>query len=314
MVQLYLPLYPYYPVKLRVKSWAFAIAFVLLALGFALGFLAASLQTLFSFEPQVPTVKLTSESAAYETLASFARAPGQAASSSSGAAYSLPEGRKVAVEGYVRLRVGEGEVKAVASKLSGIAERLGGYVGEMSVWESGGYVILKVPYDRYSEALEEIEKLGEAVEVRTVASDVTEQYVDLSARLNASRALERRLLEILAQAKNVDEMLKVEDYLARVRADIERYEAQLKNLERRVQFSTIYVQIEAPPKEVKPFIQFPKFDVTPALARALGLLYSVIYALITAAIGLSPLAALGAAGYLVYRKLRVNKQQEMGSE
>ena len=292
-----------------MKFWAFAIAFVSLALGLALGFLAASLQPLYSFEPQVSTVKPTSESATYAPLANFARTPGQAASSSSETTYSLPEGRKVVVEGYVRLRVGEGEVKTVANKLSGIAERLGGYIGEMSVWESGGYVILKVPYDRHSEALEEVEKMGEVVEVRTVASDVTEQYVDLSARLNASRALERRLLEMLAQAKNVEEMLKVEDYLARVRADIERYEAQLKNLERRVRFSTIYVQIEAPPKEVKPFIQFPTFDVMPALARALGLLYSVIYALITAAIGLSPLAALGVTGYLVYRKLRANTQQ-----
>ena len=312
-MQLYLPLCPYHPVKLGVKSWAFAIALASLALGFALGFLAAGLQPSYSFEPQVSTVKPASESATYAPLATSARTPGQAVSSGAEPTYSLPEGRKVVVEGYARLRVGEGEVKTVADQLSAIAERLGGYIGEMSVWESGGFVILKVPYDRYSEALEEVKRLGEAVEVRTVASDVTEQYVDLSARLNASKALERRLLEILAQAKNVDEMLKVEEYLARVRADIERYEAQLKNLERRVQFSTIYVQIEAPQKEVKPLVQFPTFDIVPALARALGLLYSVIYALVTVVIGFSPLAALGAAGYLVYRKLRANTQQKQQS-
>lgn len=313
-MQLYLPLYSYYPVKLRVKSWAFAIALVSLATGFALGFLAASMQPLYSFEPQVSTVKPALERASYTPQAASARTPSQAVSGASEPAYSFPEGRKVVVEGYVRLRVGEGELKTIANRLSAIAERFGGYIGEMSVWESGGYAILKVPNDRYSEALEEVKKLGEAVEVRTVASDVTEQYVDLSARLNASKALERRLLEILSQAKNVEEMLKVEEYLARVRADIERYETQLKNLERRVQFSTIYVQIEAPPKEVKPFIQFPQFDAMPALARALGLLYSVIYALITAFIGLSPLAALGATSYLVYRKLRANTQRKQQNQ
>ena len=292
-----------------MKLWrVFAITLASLVLGFALGFLAASLQPLYGFEERAPAVKPASESAAYTLQA--ARALGRAVSGSSEPAYSLPEGRKVAVEGYVRLRVGEGEVETVADRLSAIAERFGGYVGEMGVWESGGYAILRIPSDRYGEALEEVKKLGEAVEVRTVAVDVTERYVDLSARLNASRALERRLLEMLSQARNVEEMLRVEEYLARVRADVERYEAQLRNLERRVQFSTIHVQIEAPPKEVKPLVRFPTFDVLPALAGALGLLYSVIYALITAVIGLSPLAALGATGYLAYRKVRANARQK----
>lgn len=296
-----------------VVSRTFAVALVSLALGLVLGSLAVQPQLWYSFGAQVSPVEPAAESALKEPAVP-AHATGQTGSERSEPAFTLPEGRKVAVEGFVRLRVGEGEVKTVASRLSVVAERLNGYIGEMSVWESGGYVILKVPYDRYNEALEEVKGLGDAVEVRTVASDVTEQYVDLSARLNASKALERRLLEMLSQARDVEEMLKVEEHLARVRAEIEWYEAQLKNLERRVQFSTLYVQIEAPQKEVKPLVQFPTFDAMPALARALALLYSVIYALITAVIGLSPLAALGATGYLAYRKLKAKPQAERQSE
>ncbi|MEM4030312.1 MAG: DUF4349 domain-containing protein [Thermofilaceae archaeon] len=239
----------------------------------------------------------------YSTLASKG-ASESLGSGGSGVSYSIPEGRKVILEGFVRLRVGEGAVKRVAEELAGAALMLGGYVGETNVREDGGYAVLRVPSERFDEALEEVKKLGEVVELRTFARDVTEDYVDLKARLNASLALEQRLLQMLERAKNVEEMLKVEEYLWRVRAQIEVYTAQLKNLERMIEYSTIYVYIEAPPKEVKPIIQFPTFDPTPAVANALSLLFSIVYAIITALIGLSPLAIVGAAGFLGYKRMR----------
>lgn len=230
--------------------------------------------------------------------------------SSTGPTFTIPEGRKITLEGSVRLRVGEGAVERTAEELAKVAVRLGGYTGETNVREDWGYVVLRVPSERFDEALEEVKKLGTTVEVTTSARDVTEQYVDLSARLNTSKALEQRLLRLLEQARNVEEMLKVEEYLSRVRAEIEMYTAQLKNLERVIQYSTLYVYLEAPPKEVKPIVQFPTFDPLPAVADAVRLLYSVIYALITALIGLSPLAAIGVASYLGYRKLKGQKQSK----
>ncbi|MCS7105008.1 MAG: DUF4349 domain-containing protein [Thermofilaceae archaeon] len=224
--------------------------------------------------------------------------------------FTIPEGRKITLEGFVRLRVGEGAVERTAEELAKVAVRLGGYTGETNVREDWGYVVLRVPSERFDEALEEVKKLGTTVEVTTSARDVTEQYVDLSARLNTSKTLEQRLLRMLEQARNVEEMLKVEEYLSRVRAEIEMYTAQLKNLERMIQYSTLYVYLEAPPKEVKPIVQFPTFDPLPAVANAVKLLYSVIYTLITALIGLSPLAAIGVAGYLGYRKLKGQKQSK----
>jgi len=285
-----------------------ALAVLALALGLALGLSAASLLQRYRSEAPPANVATATTYEAQpargtDVASPYAGIARQAVSQSSEPAYALPEGRMVAVEGYVRLRVRKGEAGMVAAQLSALAERVGGYVGEMSVGEAGGYVVLRIPSERYSEALEEAKKLGEVVEVRTVAVDVTDQWVDLAARLNASRTLERRLLQLLSQAKSIDEVLRVEDYLARVRADIERYEAQLKSLERRVRFSTlrVYIEVDA--------VQFPQLNVLQAIASALGLLYSVIYALVAAAIGLSPLAALGAGGYLLYRKQRASSRQ-----
>ncbi|MEM1509611.1 MAG: DUF4349 domain-containing protein [Thermofilaceae archaeon] len=221
----------------------------------------------------------------------------------SGMSYSLPEGRKVIMEGYVRLRVGGIEdVSRVAERASRLADAFGGYVGEMYVGEDYAVVLLKVPQEKFNKTLEELKKLASVIEVSTTARDVTEQYIDLEARLKALRAQEERLLQLLSQAKTVEELLKVEDYLTRVRSNIEWYEAQLKNLERSVQFSSIRVHIEAPPKEIKPIVTFPSFDPMPALASALGLLYSVIYGTIILLIGFSPLMLAGVFGYLAYTK------------
>jgi len=84
----------------------------------------------------------------------------------------------------------------------------------------------------------------------------------------------------------------------------EALEAQLRNLERAVQYSKIRVQVEAPPKEVRPIVTFPSFDPHPALASALALLYSAVYALIAAAVVLAPFATLGAGAHLGYRRVR----------
>lgn len=165
-------------------------------------------------------------------------------------------------------------------------------------------MLLRVPQEKFNKTLEELKKLASVVEVSTTARDVAEQYIDLGARLKALRAQEERLLQLLQQAKTVEGLLKVGDYLTRVRSSIEWHEAQLKNLERGVQFSSVRVYIEAPPREVKPIVAFPSFDPTPALASALGLLYSAIYGAIVLLIGLSPLTLAGASGHLAYTKLK----------
>ena len=228
---------------------------------------------------------------------------------SSSPSYSFPAGRKVVMDGYVRLRVGEGEVEVIAEKAGQLAVSLGGYVGEMRVKEDSAFLLLRVPYDKFYEALEELRKLGTAVEVQTSARDVTDQYVNLEARLKVLKEEEQRLLQLLDRAESVKEVLEVEDYLSRVRTEIERYEAMLKNLERSIQYSSIRVYVEAPPKEPKPIIVFPKFDPLPAFATALGLLYAVIYGLIIITVGLSPLLLLGGAGYFAYTRVLKKKFQ-----
>lgn len=81
--------------------------------------------------------------------------------------------------------------------------------------------------------------------------DVTEQYVDIEARIKVYKAEEESLLEILKQADNVTDLISVKERLADVRAQIESYTAQLKSLENQTDYSTITLTVTEVEREVE---------------------------------------------------------------
>ena len=71
--------------------------------------------------------------------------------------------------------------------------------------------------------------------------DVTEEFIDVEARLNAKKELEKRYLELLKQARNVKEMLEIERELSSIREEIEAKQGRLKYLQSQVSMSTVHV-------------------------------------------------------------------------
>ena len=71
--------------------------------------------------------------------------------------------------------------------------------------------------------------------------DVTEEFVDIEARLVAKKELEKRYLELLKQAKNVKEMLEIERELSAIREEIEARQGRLKYLQSQVSMSTVHL-------------------------------------------------------------------------
>jgi hypothetical protein len=115
--------------------------------------------------------------------------------------------------------------------------------------DAGGYlsvrgdnvVTIRVPRDRFEEALGRIEKLGDVTHRDIKAEDVTDQYVDLEARLKNAYAVRDRLKELLDKAV-VKEALDIERELGRITEQIEVMEGKLKLLRDQIAFSTITVQ------------------------------------------------------------------------
>lgn len=74
------------------------------------------------------------------------------------------------------------------------------------------------------------------------AQDVTQEYIDIEARLKAKKKLENRYIELLAKATKITEMLAIEAQLSAIREEIESKEGQLKYLQNQVSLSTVTLE------------------------------------------------------------------------
>lgn len=121
-------------------------------------------------------------------------------------------------------------------------------VSNVSVDSNGrrnGNYTLRVPQGQLQAFVKEISSTPDViVRQRNIsAQDVTEEYVDINARLENMQRHEMRLREILAKANTVDEILKVEKELAAVRTQIESVTARLKTMTSRIEMSTVNLRI-----------------------------------------------------------------------
>lgn len=138
---------------------------------------------------------------------------------------------------------------AVAEEARAIAADLKGDVLNLQQTGAGdnrsARVTLRVPADRFEDALARVRALKAEVASSSVdTKDVTEQFVDLSARLTSKQREEQQYLSLLSNARSVDDTLKVSQALAAARTEIERLTGQLNALRGRIDYSTITLTID----------------------------------------------------------------------
>jgi hypothetical protein len=100
--------------------------------------------------------------------------------------------------------------------------------------------IIRVPASHFEELVTKIEALAIKIENKNINSqDVTEEFIDIEARLKTKKDLENRYREILKQAKTVAEIISIESQIANVRGEIESMEGRLNFLKSQVSLSTL---------------------------------------------------------------------------
>jgi hypothetical protein len=141
------------------------------------------------------------------------------------------------------------------TKINAIAQSKGGFVVESQQSSSDVKtttrdvvtMTVRVPSARFNEALDEIRKTASRVIVENVkGEDVTEEFIDIEARLKTERALEQQFLEIMKQAKSVADALNVQRQLAQVRGEIEKIEGRKRFLENQSSLSTVKIRLQTP--------------------------------------------------------------------
>jgi hypothetical protein len=134
-------------------------------------------------------------------------------------------------------------------KLDQLLKAAGGYVDSTNVQHYQGHVssatlVLRIPQDAFGQLVPKLKELGEIASESTNAEDITDQYVDIAARLASAKTLEKRLLELAADRNSgVEALLAVERELARVRGEIESYEGRMRQWNDQIAMSTLTLGI-----------------------------------------------------------------------
>ena len=118
------------------------------------------------------------------------------------------------------------------------------------------YLTMRVPSAKFNSIMDALPTLGNVPYSNIYSDNITSQYYDLEARLNATKVQEARMLELLEKAETVSEVITIENKLTDLRASIERMQSTMNNWDRSVNYSTISISVE----EVK---EYTPEDVVP---------------------------------------------------
>ncbi|WP_157334339.1 DUF4349 domain-containing protein [Paenibacillus lutrae] len=112
--------------------------------------------------------------------------------------------------------------------------------------EIGGNFTIKVASGEFNSLLDAMEKMNPAKQRNVTSQDVTEEYVDLAARLKAKEVVETRLLSFMEKATKTDELLAFSTELGKVQEEIERIKGRMRFLDQNVELSTIELRMYQP--------------------------------------------------------------------
>ncbi len=163
---------------------------------------------------------------------------------------ALVASRKLIRTGQLTIEIGK--YASAAEAAIRIATQHGGYVADSRVSRSDsgrqrGTLVLRIPTERFPEALKSLKELG-TVKVENVSSqDVTKAYADLETRLKVKRETLERLRDILRrQTGKLSDVLEVEREIARVTEEIEQMEGERRYYDQQVALSTLTVELFEP--------------------------------------------------------------------
>lgn len=175
--------------------------------------------------------------------------PGAAADTPADTPADLRVGqRSVIYTGSITVRVDD--VDAAAARATSIATAAGGFVGgdrrSSNTKNAEAHLELRVPAGRFMKVVDDLAALGRPEHREISTEDVTEQVVDLDARIATQQARVRSGRRLLAEAKNLSDLIALENELAKREADLASLEAKKRRLADLTALSTITAVLLGP--------------------------------------------------------------------
>lgn len=279
----------------------------------AVGYLAGSLAPSTMPDMYDKSAVMSAQSPGADEYGSVAGAPAPYASSTEADGLALEQSRGsgelvsrdslVITTASMELRVED--VDSAVEDVRSAARTAGAEISNLTIYAGGsgptyGYdsaampspgnatITLRVPADAMTQLERALAGIGSVISQSASSDDVTEQAIDLDARLKNLRAEEATLRTFLKRTAKVSELLEVERELSRVRGEIESMDAQLTYLQRQAARATLTVSL-VEPDPITP-TGGVSWDLRQAFARGIAITAGMLTSLVTIAV---PLVAVG---------------------
>ena len=192
------------------------------------------------------------EYAIEETSAAMDMAAGTTLNSQSeSGSTSLPEGRKWIIT--VTMSAETEDLDAVTQSLDTSIHALGGYVEDQRIYNGSASrsrryryadLTIRIPASDVDKFTTDVAGYANVISQETNREDITLRYVATASRVTALETEQARLLELLAKAENMTDLLEIEARLTDVRYELENHASQLRLYDNQVDYATIYLNIE----------------------------------------------------------------------
>lgn len=189
----------------------------------------------------------------------------------------------------------------------------GGYTGNQQVERSSATITLHVPSDQLDRVVTELSTIGEVTSSAQTAEDVTEQLVDVESRIKTQRASLDRVRALLAQATDIEEIVRVESEVTRREADLESLLKRRETLSGQVAVSTVTISLRESrngPAPVEPEDEGLGAAFKDGWSAFTGAVGAVLEALARMLPFLAVLAAVGALVWVRWLRPRRGRFQE----
>lgn len=163
----------------------------------------------------------------------------------------LPDGRKWIVT--VDMDAETEDLDAMLAQVEQKVAALDGYIEDQNIYNGSAYtgrryrsasLTIRVPAEQVEQFTEQIEGISNIISKNQTKDDVTLTYVATESRMKALQAEEARLLELMAQAETMSDLLEIESRLTDVRYELESVTSQLRVYDNLVDYATIKLSID----------------------------------------------------------------------
>lgn len=222
---------------------------------------------------------------------------------------SLPpiDAGRVVKTASVELEVSKKGFDAAHDDVLTLVEEAGGFVQDSQVSPTRASLTLRIPAERFESTLTRLEKLGKVKDERVSGQDVSEEYVDLDARLRHWTAQEAVFIELLGKANSIAETVEVRRELSTIQQTIEQLQGRIRYLDDRTGFSSVSLEMFVPGVAAKPETNGPSLSEAWNDARDAAI--SVIGGTLIVLGALVPLAVIaGGFGFVIWLGLRRRRE------